>query len=143
MFFGLAAGLIAFQGWSSWRNACDGDDLSCQLAWMRQDLRLTDEQFARVVELHDRSSTRLQQLALEISRMENEFEAFEAARRSEGRVDFLEFARFVTERRRIEAAADQSARSLIAATADVMSPLQRSRYLALVAPASPSGASPD
>lgn len=135
MFLGLAAGLIAFQGWTSWRAGCRDGDLSCKLAWMREDLSLTDAQFARVVELHARSSTRLRELALEIARMDQEFAAFEQTRRSEGRVDFLEFARFVGERREIEAAADQSARSLIAATADVMSPAQRSRYLALVAPA--------
>ncbi|MCC5022205.1 MAG: hypothetical protein J6386_05120 [Candidatus Synoicihabitans palmerolidicus] len=122
MFIGLAAGLISFASWSLWRQGCTNADLSCQLAWMREDLSLTDAQFARVVELHDRSSSRLQQLAIDIGRMEHEFAAFEQARRSEGRVDFLEFARFVAERRSIEAAADQSARSLIEATADVMSP---------------------
>lgn len=135
MLIGLSAGLVAYQGWSHWRQGCVAGDLTCQLAWMREDLSLTDEQFDRVVALHARSSDRLHQLALEVSRMETEFAAFEQARKAEGRVDFLEFARFVAERRQIEAAADTSARSLIAATADVMSPQQRTRYLALVAPA--------
>ncbi len=135
MFLGVAAGLIAYQSWTTWRAGCRDGDLSCQLSWMREDLSLTDEQFARVVELHARSSSHLRQLALDIARMDSEFAAFEQTRRSEGRVDFLEFARFVAERREIEAAADHSARTLIEATADVMSPHQRSRYLALVAPA--------
>lgn len=135
LLLGLAAGLVAHESWRNWRAPCASDELSCQLAWMRADLRLTDEQFARVVELHHQSSTQLQQLALDISRMQEEFDAFEQARRAEGRVDFLEFARFVEERRQVEAAVDTSARSLIAATADVMSPQQRLRYLALVAPA--------
>ena len=141
MFLGVAAGLIAFQTWTDWRSGCNDGDLGCQLAWMREDLHLTDEQFTRVVELHARSSSRLRQLALEIARMDSEFAEFEQTRRSEGRVDFLEFARFVSERREIEAAADHSARTLIEATADVMSPQQRSRYLALVAPAT-SGTPP-
>ncbi|WP_221029553.1 hypothetical protein [Actomonas aquatica] len=141
LFLGVIAGLIAYQGWTSLRAGCRDGDLNCQLAWMREDLSLTDEQFARVVELHARSSSRLRQLALDIGRMETEFAAFEQTRKSEGRVDFLEFARFVAERRELEAAADQSARSLIEATADVMSPTQRLRYLALVAPAAaPPGA---
>lgn len=142
IFLGVAAGLISFQTWSGWREGCSSGDLSCELAWMREDLSLTDEQFERVVDLHARSSSRLRELAVEISRMESEFIAFEQTRRSEGRVDFLEFARFVAERREIEAAADQSARSLIEATADVMSPQQRTRYLALVAPARPGGNGP-
>ncbi len=142
LFLGLTAGLIAFCTWTRWRAGCNGGDLDCQLAWMRTDLELTDAQFARVVELHSRSHTRLRQLALDISRMEEEFVAFEDIRRSEGRVDFLEFARFVAQRRELEAAADRSTRSLIEATADVMSPQQRSRYLALVAPANGIAAAP-
>ena len=135
LFLSLAAGLAAHQGWRTWRAPCSSDELSCQLAWMRSDLRLTEEQFERVVQLHAQSTDRLRQLAVDISRMEGEFAAFEAARRNEGRVDFIEFARFVEERRQVNAAVDTSARSLIAATADIMSPQQRLRYLALVAPA--------
>lgn len=140
VFLGLAAGIISHQAWLNWRGPCTSDDLSCQLAWIRDDLRLTNEQFSRVVDLHVESSSRLRELALDVSRMQDEFDEFEHARVSEGRVDFLEFARFVDERRQLEAAVGTSARSLIAATADVMSPQQRLRYLALVAPAASSPA---
>ena len=109
------------------------DSLDGQLSWIRSELNLTDAQFARVKELHEASSPRLRALAAEVARMQAEFAAFENTRRTTDRVDFLEFAQFVETRRNINRECLESTRRLVLATADVMNPDQRSRYLGLVA----------
>lgn len=109
------------------------DSLDGQLSWIRSELDLTDAQFARVKELHEASSPRLRALAAEVARMQAEFAAFENTRRTTDRVDFLEFAQFVETRRNINRECLESTRRLVLATADVMNPDQRSRYLGLVA----------
>jgi hypothetical protein len=129
---GVAAGLFAHFGWLGLHRPAPADDLAAQLAWMQRDLRLTPVQFARIKALHEQSSPRLLALAAEVARMRGEFAAFERGRQSTGRVDFLEFARFVAQRRTIDRECAASTRRLIAASSAVMTPEQRQRYLALL-----------
>ena len=105
-----------------------------ELGWMRDALKLTPEQFARVKALHEQSSPRLRALAARVAQLRDEFAAFEDTRRTRGEVDFLEFAQFVSERRRIDREWAESRRALVLATADAMAPAQREAYLALFQP---------
>jgi hypothetical protein len=109
------------------------NSLEGQLTWMKDELKLSDEQYARIKELHEASSPRLRALAADVARMQAEFAAFENTRRTADRVDFLEFARFVEARRNINRQCLESTRQLVAASADVMTPQQRAQYLGLVA----------
>ena len=113
-------------------NTLDG-----QLAWIKTELQLTDAQYARVRELHQASSPRLRAMAAQVAQLQVEFAEFEKLRRSSDRVDFLEFARFVETRRQISQACLDSTRQLVLATAEVMTPQQRARYIRLVATAEP------
>ncbi|HWA84863.1 MAG TPA: hypothetical protein VG710_01460 [Opitutus sp.] len=113
-------------------NSLDG-----QLTWIRDELHLSDAQYARVRELHEASSPRLRALAAEVARMQDEFAAFERTRRTTDRVDFLEFAEFVETRRTINRQCLESTRQLVQATADVMNPEQRAHYLGMVSAAEP------
>ena len=45
---GLAAGGLAHFGWFESHRPCHGDQLTCQLDWIRSELHLTDAQYARV-----------------------------------------------------------------------------------------------
>lgn len=109
-------------------------DFEHQLAWMQRELGLTDAQFAEVKALHAASGPRLRALAQEVTRLRAELAAFEDARRTTERVDFLAFARVVEARHDVDRACLDSTRRLVEATASVMTPLQRTRYLGFVNP---------
>ncbi len=133
LLLGAFVGLGAHFGYYALHRPAGLDSLEGQLSWIRTELDLSDEQFARILELHEASSPRLRALAAEVARMQAEFIAFEETRRTTDQVDFLEFARFVESRRNINRECLESTRRLVLATADVMTPEQRSRYLGLVA----------
>lgn len=132
---GLVAGAVAHVTWFRTHRPCPGDQLTCQLAWMRTELKLTDAQFARVRAIHEASSPRLLALAAQVAQMRDEYAAFERERVTEGRVDFLEFARFVEQRRAVNLECLEVTRQLVNATSSAMTPDQRERYLGLVGPA--------
>jgi hypothetical protein len=133
---GLAAGVGAHYGWL----ATDGGrrnagDLGGQLAWMQASLHLDETQLARIKRLHEDVAPRLLALAGQVESMREELAAFERTREAEGRIDFLEFARFVEERRKLDRECARSTEQLVAASAAVMTPRQREQYLSLLEPA--------
>lgn len=130
---GLLGGVGAHFGWiAAHANQASRDNLDAQLAWIQHDLQLTAEQYARIKAIHEQSSPHLNALASRVKRMREEFAAFERQRKTVGEIDFLEFAQFVQERRRIDNECLQSTRQLVDATAGVMTPYQRERYLNLL-----------
>jgi hypothetical protein len=134
---GLAVGTAVHFGYYGLHQTGSGDALDRQLAWMKTELRLSDEQYARIKELHRTSSPRLRALAVQVAQLQAEFAAFEQARHTSDRVDFLEFARFVDERRHVSRECLDSTRQLVLASAEVMNPQQREHYLGLIATAEP------
>lgn len=112
-----------------------GENLDAELAWMQASLQLTPEQLARIRDLHTQSSPQLQRLAAQVGRMRQEFAVFEHERTTAGQIDFLEFARFVEQRRAVDRECSESTRKLIQAAGEVMTASQRERYLTLVSPA--------
>ncbi|MBA4136227.1 MAG: hypothetical protein C0518_02790 [Opitutus sp.] len=129
---GLFLGAAAHLGWYAWRRPVDpGADI---VAWMQGDLNLSPEQTARIRALHDASGPQLRALAGQATALRRELETFEATRRHEGRVDFLAFARFVDDWRRIDRLHAATTRELIAATAGELDAEQRARYLARLNP---------
>lgn len=135
VFIGIAAGLLAHLGWFAAHRPAGGDNLAVQLAWMRECLGLSPEQFARIKQIHEQSSPRLLALAAEVGRMREEFAAFERERTTVGQIDFVEFARFVEQRRAVDRECAESTRRLILAATEVLNPPQRERYRALLDPA--------
>jgi len=130
---GLVAGLVAHAGWYALRRP--PTDLETQLAWMNSVLNLNADQFARFKAVHEEASPQLVDLASELQRTRAESAAFERRREETGEVDFLAFARLVEHRRAIDRDRDATARKLVEAAVSVMTPEQRQRYLALIAPA--------
>jgi hypothetical protein len=135
LLLGAAAAVTAHLAWFQLHRPCRGDQLDCQLAWMRSELKLTDAQFARIKAIHEASSPRLLALASQVARMRDEYAAFEHARVATDRVDFVEFARFVEHRRAIDRECLDSTRQLIAATSGVMTAPQREQYFGMLPPA--------
>ena len=133
---GLAGGLSAHFGWLSLAGGPrQTADLGAQLRWMQASLQLDDAQLARIRALHEQSAPRLLALAEQVEGMREELAVFERERRMEGRIDFLEFARFVDERRRLDRECVLSTERLVADAAQVMTPRQREQYLSLLEPA--------
>jgi len=132
---GVVAGFVADVAWFRAHRPAGGDNLDAQLAWMQESLQLSPAQFARIKALHEQSSPRLLELAAQVGRMRAEFDAFERERATVGQIDFLEFARFVEQRRAVDRECAESTRRLILAASQVMDPRQRERYLALLDPA--------
>lgn len=132
---GVAAATAAHLGWYYAQRPCSGGELACQLAWMKTELKLTDAQFARIKAIHEASSPRLLALASQVARMRDEYAAFERERVTADRVDFVEFARFVDQRRAIDRECLDSTRRLVDATSGVMTPAQREQYLGMLPPA--------
>ncbi len=137
LLLGLAVGVGTHFGYFQLHRPAGTETLDGQLAWIRTELKLSDQQFARVKELHEASSPRLRALASEVARMQAEFAAFENTRRTADRVDFIEFAQFVEVRRNINRECLESTRRLVLATADVMTPEQRTHYMGIVSAAEP------
>ncbi len=132
---GLAAGVAAHLTWFDSHRPCRDDELSCQLTWIRNELKLTDAQYSRVVAIHEASSPKLLALAAQVAQLREEYAAFDRQRLATDQVDFIEFARFVEQRRAIDRECLALTRQLVAATSNTMSPEQRERYLDLLGPA--------
>lgn len=135
LLLGIAVGVGAHTIYFQLHRPAGLDSLDGQMSWMKEELKLSDTQFARIKELHEASSPRLRALAAEVARMQAEFAAFENTRRNSDRVDFIEFAQFVETRRNINRQCLESTRQLVLASAGVMTPEQRAHYLGLVATA--------
>ena len=131
---GLAAGGLAHVRWFLAQRACGDGGLDCQLDWMKTELKLSDEQFARIKVIHEQSSPRLLALAAEVAHMREEYDAFEHERTTSGQVDFLEFAHFVEQRRSVDRECLTSTQRLVADAAREMTAQQRERYLGLLGP---------
>lgn len=129
LLLGALAGVASHFIWYSARKPPPLDNAANALAWLREDLGLTEEQYQRVRTIHERSGPQLAQLAQQAERMRAEFAAFEQRRQTVGEIDFLAFARFVEEQREFDRICFASTRDLIAASAREMSPGQRERYL--------------
>jgi len=134
---GLLVGLVTHFAYFRFNEPAATDTLEGQLAWMKTELQLTDAQFTRIKELHQASSPRLRAMAVQVAALQAEFTAFEKMRRTTDQVDFLEFARFVETRRLVSRECLDSTRQIVLASAEVMNPQQRQRYIQLVASAEP------
>jgi hypothetical protein len=111
------------------------DNLDALLTWMKNDLQLNDQQLARIKNVHEQLSPHLLALANQVAQMQRSLTQFEHERASAGQVDFLEFARYVEQRRKLDRECNESTRRLIAEATDVMTPRQREQYLQLLDPA--------
>jgi capsule polysaccharide export protein KpsE/RkpR len=133
LLLGICAGTAAHLGYFYSRRPCASGSLDCELAWIRSELHLSDAQYAQIRELHENSGPQLVALAVQVTRLQRELSAFEEQRRTTDQIDFLEFAKFVEERRAMDRQYSDTTRMLVESSARIMTPAQRQRYLTLVA----------
>jgi hypothetical protein len=133
LLLGMAAGTTAHFSYYYSRRPCASGSLDCELGWIRSQLNLSDAQYAQIRALHENSGPQLVALAAQVAKLQRELGAFENQRRTTDRIDFLEFASFVEERRAMDRQCMDSTRMLVESSARIMNPAQRERYLTLVA----------
>ena len=131
---GVLAAVLAQSVWFQVRSPGTPSSDPRDIAWLKNELRLSDEQFARIAEIHNNQGPRIAALASQVAHMKTEMEAFESQRRDTGEIDFLEFARFVEMRRAIDRECMESTRNVVQASAGQMTPAQRTRYLEMISP---------
>jgi hypothetical protein len=105
------------------------DSMDRGLVWMRDELRLSPVQYARIRELHETLNSQLVALEKERLRVRQETAALEEERRTEGQIDFLVFAGLIKVRQNLDLQSFHSMQRLVSATATIMTPEQRRRYL--------------
>jgi hypothetical protein len=105
------------------------DSMDRELVWMRDELRLSPVQYARIKELHETLNSELAALKKERLHVRQETAALEEERRTEGQLDFLVFAGLIKSRQNLDLQSFHSMQRLVSATATIMTPEQRRRYL--------------
>jgi hypothetical protein len=136
---GLLVGGLAHEGWHFARRPPSPDSLDEQLRWVRMQVQLDSEQYARVRAVHEAFAPRLRQAGSDVARTRSTLQEFEDRRRSSGQVDFLAFKEFLDRSRQVDRQAAESTHELVAAVLAVMTPEQRARYLDLLLPVQPPG----
>ena len=129
---GAIGGIGAHLGYLQAHRPCTDPTLACELAWIRDELDLTQGQYATLQDLHQMSEPRLEALAGQMTMMRQQFIEFEAQRRGTGEIDFIEFSQFIRDRDLVEEECETSTRALILASVGLMEPDQRERYLTLI-----------
>lgn len=137
---GIAAGAATYALLLWMHPPYDPTSFDGRLAWIKDELRLSDAQYAHIRELHEESGPRMRALAMQLAQMQQELTAFEMTRRASDRVDFIEFARFVEARRNVDRECLESTRELVRAAASAMTPRQREHYFGIVAQIEPKAA---
>jgi len=132
LLLGLIGGVSAHQAYFRTHRPCTEASLACELTWIRDELDLSPTQFERLTRLHEMTQPRLVALSDQLGDLHRQFQEFETQRLAAGEVDFLEFSQFINDRREIQDECTTSTHSLILASADLMKPEQRERYLSLV-----------
>lgn len=108
------------------------DSLDRELAWIRDELRLTPSQFAQIRDLHETLNSKLLAMDKERLRLRQETDALERQRRAEGQVDFLVFARLTRNRQVLDLQTFDSIQQLVSAAAAIMTNDQRQLYMRYV-----------
>lgn len=132
LMLGAIGGIGAHLGYFQAHRPCNDPTLACELAWIRDELDLTQRQYATLQDLHQMSEPRLEALAGQMAMMRQQFLDFEAQRRGTGEIDFIEFSQFIRSREQVEEECETSTRDLILASVDLMEPDQRERYLSMI-----------
>ncbi|MBK1880584.1 hypothetical protein [Pelagicoccus mobilis] len=126
---GVSAHLGYFNTYSAEMRATSGLN---EMEWLRSELDLTEEQFARITRLHDDRESEIRTLSRKVRDLELMLAELEAERVTEGYVDYLEIRNYMEAKRKLDEACSKSTNDLIASVGDVMDLEQRRRYLTIV-----------
>ncbi|MDQ8186519.1 hypothetical protein QEH53_13030 [Pelagicoccus sp. SDUM812002] len=130
---GLACGLVAhFSYVDAYAPGCFSADAECEMEWLRSELDLSEEQFARITRLHGDREREIRTLSRKVRDLELLLAELEAERVTNGYVDYLEIRNYLKAKRKLDEACVKSTSDLIASVGDVMNVDQRKRYFSIV-----------
>ena len=130
---GLVAGYAAHFGYfNAYTPECPPYALECEMEWLRSELKLSDEQYSRITQVHDESSRQISALSKKVRELELLLVELESERVREGYVDFLEIRSYMEAKRKLDEACAKSTSELIASVGGLMDVEQRKRYLSIV-----------
>lgn len=130
---GLALGIVAHLSYfKAYAPTCVSAEAGCEMEWLRTELDLSEEQFARVAVLHGEREREIRMLSRKVRDLELLLAELEAERVTEGYVDYLEIRHYMDTKRKLDEACMKSTNDLIASVGDVMNLDQRKRYLSIV-----------
>lgn len=130
---GLACGVLAhFSYFNAYAPDCFSADAECEMEWLRTELDLSEEQFARVTRLHGDRERDIRTLSRKVRDLELLLAELEAERVTNGYVDYLEIRNYMEVKRKLDEACLKSTSDLIASVGDVMNTDQRKRYYSIV-----------
>lgn len=133
MVLGLVAGYAAHLSYyKAYTPECPSSALACEMEWLRDELNLTDDQYARITQVHDESSKEISALSKKVRELQLLLAELEAERVREGYVDFLEIRTYMETKRKLDEACEKSTSDLIASVGNLMDVEQRKRYLSIV-----------
>ena len=110
------------------------DSIDATLAWMKDDLHLTPEQYARVQALHRDAQQKLVALHREIAEADRAAKALEDERLKRDRIDFIAAETLSEEERSLGRQGSLVVSNLVRATSAILDPTQRERYASAVEP---------
>ncbi|WP_309023656.1 hypothetical protein [Pelagicoccus sp. SDUM812002] len=102
------------------------------MEWLRSELDLSEEQFARITRLHGDREREIRTLSRKVRDLELLLAELEAERVTNGYVDYLEIRNYLKAKRKLDEACVKSTSDLIASVGDVMNVDQRKRYFSIV-----------
>lgn len=130
---GLVSGVAAHLGYfNAYAPTCVTSETECEMEWLRTELDLSEEQFARVTRLHGESEKQIRTLSRRVRELEMTLAELEAERVTKGYVDYLEIRNYMEAKRKLDEACVKSTSDLIASVGDVMNTDQRKRYFSIV-----------
>ncbi|MDQ8181372.1 hypothetical protein [Pelagicoccus sp. SDUM812005] len=130
---GLACGILAHVSYvRAYSPACFSADTGCEMEWLRSELDLSEEQFARITRLHGDREREIRTLSRKVRDLELLLAELEAERVTKGYVDYLEIRNYMEAKRKLDEACVKSTSDLIASVGDVMNMDQRKRYFSIV-----------
>lgn len=130
---GLVCGLASHMGYfNAYAPACSVVALDCEMEWLREELDLSEEQFASVTRVHSESGKQIKALSRKVRELELMLAELEAERVREGYVDFLEIRSYMEVKQKLDEACAKSTSDLIASVGNLMDMDQRKRYYSIV-----------
>ena len=129
---GFVAGAATHIGFYAFRRPAVENRLAHNLAWMRTEFALDDQQYQRISALHDRTGPELERLFSVLRTTREELQRLEEVRRSSDKVDFIAYHQAKETNRKARSQCRSLTLDLVYSVAETMTPEQRDRYFALV-----------
>lgn len=132
LLLGCGSGVTAYRVYFHMLAPAYGARVEPELGWARAELKLSDAQFAKIMQIHERYLPLFRTLSTELVKTRKLEVSQEKLRRDKGVIDFIAFKHLLDEQARIEDESCQSTLDLASRVAGELTPEQRDQYFKLL-----------